>query len=64
MPVAERIQRLAPDAVRIGVAAATQEVTLRFRGLEFARWRLGEMWYGLSDHQVALTRGNGRLLKR
>jgi hypothetical protein len=57
MPVAERIQRLAPDAIRIGVAAASQEVTLRFRGLEFARWRLGEMWYGLSDHQAVLTPG-------
>ena len=57
MPVAERIQRLAPDAIRIGVAAATQEVTLRFRGLEFARWRLGEIWYGLGDHQLVLTPG-------
>jgi hypothetical protein len=27
------------------------EVTLRFRGLEFASWRQGEMWFGL---------GNGR----
>ncbi|HLJ24919.1 MAG TPA: hypothetical protein VKT71_12475 [Candidatus Acidoferrales bacterium] len=57
MPAAERIQRLAPDAIRIGVAAASQEVTLRFRGLEFARWRMSEMWYGLSDHQVVLTPG-------
>jgi hypothetical protein len=57
MPMAERIQRLAPDAIRMGVAAATQEVTLRFRGLEFARWRQGEMWYGLSDRQVILTPG-------
>ena len=41
MPLAERIQRLAPDAIRIGVVPATQDVTLRFRGLEFARWRHG-----------------------
>jgi hypothetical protein len=55
MPFAERIQRLAPDAIRLGVAPATQEVTLRFRGIEFARWRLGAMWYGLGDRQDVLT---------
>jgi hypothetical protein len=54
-PLAERIRRLAPDAIRVGVAPTTQEVTLRFRGLEIARWRLGEMWYGLADHQDPLT---------
>ena len=63
MPMAERIQRLAPDAIRIGVAAATQEVTLRFRGLEFARWRLGAMWYGLGDHQDVLTPGRWSALE-
>src|SRR5580700_6730227 len=55
MPLAERIRRLAPEAIRVGVAPATQEVTLRFRGLEIARWRLGEMWYGLGDSQNQLT---------
>jgi hypothetical protein len=54
MPLAERIRRLAPDAIRVGVAPATQEVTLRFRGLEFARWRAGAMWYGLADRQDLL----------
>ena len=54
-PEAERIRRLAPEAIRVGVAAATREVTLRFRGLEFARWRLGAMWFGLGDHQEMLT---------
>jgi hypothetical protein len=55
MPLAERIRRLAPEAIRVGVAPATQEVTLRYRGMEFARWRLGAMWYGLGDHQDPLT---------
>jgi hypothetical protein len=55
MPLAERIRRLAPDAIRLGVAAGSQDVTLRFRGLEFARWRTGAMWYGLGDHQNVLT---------
>jgi len=57
LPHAERIRGLAPDAIHIGVTAATQEVTLRFRGLEFARWRLGAMWFGLGDHQEVLTPG-------
>src|SRR5271165_4279576 len=55
MPLAERIRCLAPDAIRIGVAPATQVVTLRFRGMELARWRMGAMWYGLGDHQSVLT---------
>jgi hypothetical protein len=57
MPLAERIRRLAPDAIQIGVAMGAQEVTLRFRGLEFARWRMGQMWYGQGDHQTVLTVG-------
>jgi hypothetical protein len=57
MPLAERIRAMAPEAIRIGVAPATRDVTLRFRGMEFARWRQGEMWYGLRDHQQILTPG-------
>jgi hypothetical protein len=55
LPCAERIRALAPDAICIGVSTATQEVTLRFRGLEFARWKRGAMWYGLGDHQEVLS---------
>ena len=55
LPEVERIRRLAPDAIRVAVAALTQEVTLRFRGLEFARWRQGMVWFGLGDHQEMLT---------
>jgi hypothetical protein len=55
MPEAERIQWLAPNAICIGVVPASQDVTLRFRGLEFARWRSGAMWFGLGDHQEVLT---------
>jgi hypothetical protein len=55
LPEVERIRRLAPEAIRVAVAAPTQDVTLRFRGLEFARWRQGMMWFGLGDHQEILT---------
>jgi hypothetical protein len=58
LPIAERIQRLAPEAIRMGVAPTTQDVTLRFRGLEIARWRMGAMSYGLGDHQDVLTPEN------
>ena len=55
LPEVERIRRLAPDAIRVAVAALTQEVTLRFRGLEFACWRQGMVWFGLGDHPEMLT---------
>jgi hypothetical protein len=54
-PEAERIRSLAPDDIRMSVAAATREVSLRFLGLEFARLRMGQMWFGLGDHQQVLT---------
>jgi hypothetical protein len=64
MPLAERIQRLAPEAIRVGVAPASQEVTVRFRGLEIARWRLGAMWFGLGDRQDVLTPEKWPLLEK
>jgi hypothetical protein len=64
LPHAERIRSIVPEAIRIGVAPATQDVTLRFRGLEFARWRLGAMWFGLGDHQEILTPQNWPALEK
>jgi len=64
MPLATRIQRLAPDAIRVGVAPTTREVTLRFRGQEFARWRLGAMWFGLPDREDILTAEKWPVLER
>lgn len=55
LPEVERIRRLVPGAIRVTVAAPTQEVTLRFRGLEFARWHQGLLWFGLGEHQEILT---------
>src|SRR6266853_6542641 len=55
LPEVERIRRLAPEAIRVAVAAPTQDVTLRFRGLEFARWRQGMLCFGLGDNQEILT---------
>jgi hypothetical protein len=55
LPEAERIRHLAPEAIHVAVAAPTQDVALRFHGLEFAHWRQGLMWFGLGDHQEMLT---------
>src|SRR6202790_4559650 len=54
LPEVERIRRLAPETIRVAVAAPTQDVTLRFRGLEFARWRQEPGWFGLGDRQEIL----------
>jgi len=54
-PSIEPIRRLDPDAIEVAVPAQTQDVSLRFRGLEFARWRMGEIWFGLDDRQKPLT---------
>jgi hypothetical protein len=54
LPDVKPIRRLAPEPIRGAVAALSQDVTVRFRGLEFARWRQGVVWFGLSDHQEML----------
>jgi len=51
----QRVQRLAPDAIDAIVPPGTREVALRFRGLEFARWRNGELrlnWPGSGHASV------------
>jgi hypothetical protein len=51
----EKIRSLAPDAIRLGVVPGTREVTLRFRGAEFARWQNGRIFFGLGDDREELT---------
>ena len=58
LPEVERIRRLAPDAIHLSVTAPALEVPLRFRGLEFARWRQGMICFGLGDNQEMLTPEN------
>jgi hypothetical protein len=55
-PEVERIRQLDPDAIRVEVAAANRDVALRFRGLEFARYQQGAMWFGLGERSKVLTR--------
>jgi hypothetical protein len=44
-----------PGAIETTVPAGTREVALRFRGLQFARWKDGQVSFGLGDAQRPLT---------
>jgi hypothetical protein len=54
-PEVERIRKLDTESIRVEVAAATRDVALRFRGLEFARWQQGAMWFGLGERPKLLA---------
>ncbi len=45
MPAVERVRQLAPEAIDRVVPPGSREVVLRFRGLEFARWKDERMEY-------------------
>jgi hypothetical protein len=51
-------------AVRMRVLAGAKEVSLCFRGLEFARWSKEGMKFGLGDSQLFLTTAKEPLLER
>ena len=55
-PETEAIRRLAPDAISSNVVPGTREVSLRFRGAEFARWHNAAIFFGLQDNRRMLTR--------
>jgi hypothetical protein len=46
---------VAPQAITLHPAAQTHEVWLRFRGLPFARWEEGRIYFGLNDAHEELT---------
>jgi hypothetical protein len=54
-PGVEPIVRLAPQAIRLGVAADGKSVALRFRGLQFASWEAMGITFGLGDQTQPLT---------
>jgi hypothetical protein len=59
----DTVRKLAPEAVDAVVPPGTREVSVRFRGLEFARWRSGLLYFGLADERHPLTRANENKLK-
>lgn len=52
------IRQLAPEAIDVLVPPGTRELALRFRGLEFARWKGGRIFFGLEEQPALLTSQN------
>ena len=44
-----------PEVIEATVASGAREVALRFRGLEFARWSNGQVYFGLGDQRRLLA---------
>ncbi len=63
-PALESIVALAPQAITLQPAAQTREVWLRFRGLPFARWHDGHVFFGIGDAREELTSTSRSALKR
>lgn len=59
-----RIVALAPADIDCMVPPGTREVAVRFRGLEFARWKSSALEFGLPESRAALTPGKWENLKR
>jgi hypothetical protein len=49
------IVALSPQAIAVHVAVQSREVWLRFRGLAFAYWDDGKVWFGVGDRKELLT---------
>jgi hypothetical protein len=63
-PALEAITSTAPQAVTLHPAAQSREVWLRFRGLPFARWQDGRVFFGIADAREELTPASRPALKR
>ncbi len=62
-PALDAIVALAPQAVTLHPAAQSREVWLRFRGLPFARWDDGRVFFGINDARKELTAASRPALK-
>ncbi len=60
----EPIIQLAPGAIAVHVVPGTSDVALRFRGAQFAEWREGTIFFGLSEQRRVLTRERQDELER
>jgi hypothetical protein len=63
-PALEFIIATEPKAIRLHPAVETREVWLRFRGLPFARWEDGRVYFGIGDCCEELTEASRPALKR
>ncbi len=60
----EKIRKLEPESIGVGVPPGTRDVALRFRGVEFARWHRGKVFFGLGNQRQELTAQNWEDLKQ
>src|SRR5258708_1501621 len=60
----DAIVALAHQAVTLHPAAQSREVWLRFRGLPFARWHDGRVFFGINDAREELTAASYPALKQ
>ena len=63
-PALAEIAALAPRAVTMHPVTQSREVWLRFRGLPFARWDDGRIFFGVSDAREELSSASLPALKR
>ncbi len=63
-PLLEPIFSLARQAVTLHPSARPHEVWLRFRGIPFARWDDGRVYFGINDAREELTSASRPALKR
>jgi hypothetical protein len=63
-PALESIIALAPKAISLHPSTQGREVWLRFRGLPFARWEDGRIFFGTGDCREELTATSRPALKK
>jgi hypothetical protein len=63
-PAFEPVVALAPQAITIHPRPQSREVWLRFRGLPFARWDDGKVFFGISDAREELRSSSRPALKK
>ena len=63
-PELESVIASAPKAISLHPATPSREVWLRFRGLPFARWQDGQIFFGAGDCREKLTAASRPVLKQ
>jgi len=63
-PAVAPIVAMAPQAITLHPVTRDKEVWLHFRGLPFARWQEGRVFFGAHEAREELTAASGPALKR
>ena len=63
-PELEAVTSLAPSRITLHPSVPQRQICLRFRGISFARWEDGRMFFGAPDSREALTSANQLALKQ